>query len=79
MSRKISDKEIIGKQVIDTSGKVVGVVESIVITEKAAQGVELVIKKIVKIGPRTKETKINIPFSYVLQVGDVILLNRSVD
>ncbi|RLE92324.1 MAG: hypothetical protein DRN04_10635 [Thermoprotei archaeon] len=79
MNRKISDKEIIGRQVIDVNGKVVGVVESIVISEKAAEGVELVIKKIEKIGPRTKETKINIPFSYVLRVGDVILLSKPVE
>ncbi|MEM1521198.1 MAG: PRC-barrel domain-containing protein [Candidatus Korarchaeum sp.] len=69
--------EVIGKEVVDSSGRKVGVVSDVVIDEEGKAN--LLIKAKILRGGSEKELEYTLPPSSILAVGDVVLVKGVVE
>lgn len=70
-------EEVVGKEVVDSSGKKVGVVSDVVIDEEGRANL-LIRAKILR-GGSERELEYTLPPSSILAVGDVILVKGIVE
>jgi sporulation protein YlmC with PRC-barrel domain len=75
--RMIKREEVVGKEVIDSSGRRVGVVDDVVIDQDGKASL-LVRVKIVR-GGSEKVLEYTLPPSNILAVGDVVLVKGVVE
>ncbi|MEM0017232.1 MAG: PRC-barrel domain-containing protein [Candidatus Korarchaeum sp.] len=69
--------EVIGKEVVDSSGRKVGIVSDVVIDEEGKAN--LLIKAKILRGGSEKELEYTLPPSSILAVGDVVLVKGVVE
>lgn len=70
-------EEVVGKEVVDSSGRKVGVVSDVVIDEEGKAN--LLVKVKILRGGSEKELEYTLPPSSILAVGDVVLVKGVVE
>lgn len=75
--RLIKREEVIGKEVIDSAGKRVGIVHDLVIDQEGKAN--LLIKAKILRGGSERELEYTLPPSSILAVGDVVLVKGIVE